>query len=218
MKFKLVALSQKPVAGKDTADSPLQATGYRLQAGFTLVEMIVAVALFTVVMLVSVGALLSLVGASRKAQALQSVMNNLNVALDGMVRSIRMGSDYSCGFSSGSGDCSTIPGTAFSFKPFCSGGSCSATERWIYVFDESGTLCGENTLCKKEGNVDYYAITAPEVDIESMGFYVVGSEPGDDETQPKVVMVITGTAGGGSVKVSTTFSIQATAVQRVLDI
>src|SRR3989338_1985894 len=65
--------------------------------GFTLVEMIVSVALFATVMLVSVGALLSLMGANRKAQALQSVMNNLNVALDGMVRSIRMGSNYHCG-------------------------------------------------------------------------------------------------------------------------
>ena len=61
-------------------------------SGFTLVEMIVAVALFAVVMLISVAALLALVDANRKAQALQSVMNNLNIALDGMVRSVRMGS------------------------------------------------------------------------------------------------------------------------------
>src|SRR5438552_13144631 len=83
--------------------------------GFTLVEMIVAVALFAVVMLVSVGALLSLVGASRKAQALQSVMNNLNISLDGMVRSIRMGSEYD-----GSQSCS---GNTTSAPKDCTGGT-----------------------------------------------------------------------------------------------
>src|SRR3989344_5257439 len=66
----------------------------RAQRGFTLVEMIVAIALFSVVMIVCVGALLALVNANRKAQALQSVMNNLNIALDGMVRSVRMGNSY----------------------------------------------------------------------------------------------------------------------------
>ena len=85
--------------------------------------MIVAVGLFSLVMLVSVGALLSLTGANRKAQALQSVMNNLNIALDGMVRSIRMGSDYHCGAGVfiGTGnldDCSSNGGTRFVFKPF----------------------------------------------------------------------------------------------------
>src|SRR3989344_8697452 len=68
---------------------PHSATSYQLPAtsslrGFTLVEMIVAIALFSIVMVVSVGALLALVTANRKAQALQSVMNNLNIALDGM--------------------------------------------------------------------------------------------------------------------------------------
>ena len=88
-------------------------------AGFTLVEMIVAVALFAVVMLVSVGALLSLTAANRKAQALQSVINNLNVALDGMVRSIRMGSDYHCGGGTYAlpQDCA-VGGTALAFEAF----------------------------------------------------------------------------------------------------
>src|SRR3989344_5136440 len=65
-----------------------------LNAGFTLVEMIVAVALFAIVMVVAVAALLSLTAANRKAQAIQSVMNNLNIAVDGMVRNMRMGTNY----------------------------------------------------------------------------------------------------------------------------
>src|SRR3989344_8326330 len=51
----------------------LKADSYQLPAGsrgVTLVEMIVAVALFEIVVLFSAGALLALVGANRKAQAL----------------------------------------------------------------------------------------------------------------------------------------------------
>ena len=175
-------------------------------SGFTLVEMIVAVALFAVVMLVSVGALLALVNANRKAQALQSVMNNLNITLDGMVRSVRMGSNYQC--DSGT-DCPN-GGKAISFKPFD-----TSQPRWIYNFNSqthrleksvSGTVAGLGP------------ITAPEVSIEDMKFYVVGTDRGTDTVQPKVVIVIKGSAGAEGSKARTTFHIQATAVQRVLDI
>ena len=56
--------------------------------------MLVSIALFAIVMVVCVGALLSLVGANKKAQALESVMNNLNISLDDMARSIREGTNY----------------------------------------------------------------------------------------------------------------------------
>src|SRR4051812_1208116 len=94
--------------------------------GFTLIEMIVAVGLFSIVMLVCVGALLSLVNANRKAQALQAVINNLNIALDGIVRNARMGYNYhgadggaSCGASDyrNPHDCAN-GGTTFAFQPY----------------------------------------------------------------------------------------------------
>ena len=74
--------------------------------GFTLIEMLVSVALFAIVMLIAGSTLLSLVYANRKAQALQSVMNNLNISLDDMVRNVRMGSNYRCGSQEGT-DCAS---------------------------------------------------------------------------------------------------------------
>ncbi|OGG74558.1 hypothetical protein A3A37_00700 [Candidatus Kaiserbacteria bacterium RIFCSPLOWO2_01_FULL_52_36] len=189
-----------------------------MKRGFTLVEMIVAVGLFAVVMLVSVGALLSLSGANRKAQALQSVMNNLNIALDGTVRSIRMGSNYHCG--SGNlmltQDCQNGD-TVLALESF--GGSPSnPSDQWIYRFDTDGTYCGRNRICKSEtGGTPYFAITSPDITIDSMKFYVVGTTR-RDTTQPKVVLTIKGTAGAAKIQTRTTFSIQATAVQRLLDL
>lgn len=48
------------------------------QKGFTLVEMIVAIFVFSVVMVISTGALVSIIGANRKAQSVKSVMNNVD--------------------------------------------------------------------------------------------------------------------------------------------
>lgn len=180
--------------------------------------MIVAVALFSVVMLVSTTTLLALVGANRKAQALQSVMNNLNIALDSMVRSIRMGSEYHCGAGTITSPQSCESGdTMLAFKAFCSE-DCDAQQRWVYVFDTNGTFCGERRLCKSENNgSNYYAITAPQVVIDNLKFYVIGTTR-SDTIQPKVVIQVKGTVGASNVKTNTSFSIQATAVQRILDI
>lgn len=190
------------------------------EKGFSLVEMMVAVALFAVIMMVSVGALLALVEANRKARALESVMNNLNISLDGMVRSIRMGSRYNCGsllhpIAPDWGDCAT--GIAqgnqvlFSFAAFESDPDLQ-TERWVYLFEDG------RIYRSKTGSLnDMIAITAPEVLIDDLQFYAIGTTPGD-ASQPKVVVVVKGTAGAENVKIRSTFYIQATAVQRSLDI
>jgi prepilin-type N-terminal cleavage/methylation domain-containing protein len=182
--------------------------------GFSLIEMMVAVALFSIVMVISTGALLALIDATRKAQALQSVMNNLNIALDGMVRSIRMGHTFHCsnlGTKTDPRDC--INGDSlFAFEAF-GGDSNDISDQWVYWFDS-----GTNRIYKSEnGGSTGFAITAPEVKIEDMKFYVTGTTVADDK-QPKVVITMRGTAGAEKIKTKTTFSIQATATQRVLDL
>ncbi len=200
----------------------LQPQVSNFEAGFTLVEMIVAIALFAVVMLVAVGALLSLTGANRKAQALQSVMNNLNIALDGIVRNVRMGSAFHCGpgtfVGDGTDDC-VDGGTTFSFKPYCDPSTCSASTEstWVYQFVAPQGSTKGYIQRSEDGGISWVQLTAPEVSIDSMTFYVVGSKPGD-AIQPKVLIVVKGEAGGVSAKTNTTFHVEATAVQRQLDL
>jgi prepilin-type N-terminal cleavage/methylation domain-containing protein len=66
------------------------------QSGFTLVEMIVSLAVFSVVITMSVGALLMLVASNSQLQKEQSVMTNLSFAIDSMTREIRTGTLYYC--------------------------------------------------------------------------------------------------------------------------
>lgn len=191
---------------------------YSRSSGFTLVEMIIAVALFSIVMLVCVSALLALVSANRKAHALQSVMNNLNVTLDGMARNIRMGSNYHCG-SNGTltltQDCSSNGDTYFAFVPY---GNTTSDPLTIYNFNST-----THRIEKQSGGSSMLPITAPEVTIDDMHFYVVGTARGCnvnpcDTVQPKVVIVIKGTAPVANSKARSTFHVQVTAVQRLLDL
>ena len=66
------------------------------QHGFTLIEMIVSLGLFSIVITIAVGALLMLINSSSQLQNKQSVLTNLSFALDSMTREIRTGTNYLC--------------------------------------------------------------------------------------------------------------------------
>lgn len=179
--------------------------------GFTLIEMMVAVALFVVVMMVTVGALLSILDANQKAQATQSVINNLNIALDGMVRTIRAGTNYRCG--STGGNCATtddFPGDSFEFTKY--GGTVGND-----ADDIEYSLGVDNRLYRKEGTLDAVAITAAEVVIDDLEFYVQGAGSIPVDQQPRVLIIVRGTVAPGSGSRESTFHIQAFATQREID-
>jgi len=64
--------------------------------GFTLVEIIVSLGVFSVVAVVALGAMVRIISANKKAQTLQSAMTNLNYALESMSRELRVGTRYYC--------------------------------------------------------------------------------------------------------------------------
>lgn len=175
--------------------------------------MMVSVALFSVVMLVGVGSLLSLIDASKRAQGIQSVMNNLNVALDGMVRALRMGQDY------------TVSNDAHELSFFPFGANINdSEERWEYSFVEDTSGPGEprGRIYKRYTPQGFalavtVPLTAAEVDIDYVQFYKTADVDGDMR-QPRVVMIVRGKAGFGKTQTTTYFDIQASATQRLLDL
>ncbi|MBV9349302.1 MAG: prepilin-type N-terminal cleavage/methylation domain-containing protein [Patescibacteria group bacterium] len=186
---------------------------------FTLVEMMVAVSIFAIVMLVGVGALLALVQANARAEAINSVMNNLNAALDSMSRTIRVGTTYHCETS----PVPPLPAT-LAVPQDCAGGGGkllalegangdpnNPNDQIVYRLN--GTQLERSLAAGANGT--FVAITAPEVSIDKFEFYVVGAPRGDN-LQPRVLMHIQGSAKvpGGT----TIFTVQASVVQRLLDI
>lgn len=169
-------------------------------AGFTLVEMIVAVFIFSVVMIVATTAVVTMLDANRKAQATKTVMNNLNFALDAMTRAIRVGTDYEC-----SGDCS------------------SGTENFTFLDSDGRTVTYQFSETKEgkgwiERSIDgegFLPVTAPDVDINKLTFYLEGGDSGD-LTQPRLLIIVRGIAGP-TTRTQVAFDLQTMITQRFLD-
>lgn len=191
-------------------------------SGFTLVEMIVAIGVFAVCVVLIVGSLISLNNASRKERAFRIAMDNVGAALDSISRTIRMGSTFHCGcgssgtpptagdntFPLGARNCTTTsPGTGDSCLAFegQDGSTAAATDQIVYKL-----LNGQIWRSTNSG-VSYLAMTAPEINITKLTFYVDGADVG--ENQPVVRMVVRGVAGRGSI--TTPFLVQTTVSSRI---
>lgn len=64
--------------------------------GFTLVEIMVALMIFSLVVVVALAALVRIVDANRKAQTIQDAVVNLSFSMESMTRELRTGSAYYC--------------------------------------------------------------------------------------------------------------------------
>ena len=179
--------------------------------------MLVSVALFSGVMLIAVGALLSLIDANRKAQALNSIMNNLNFALENMSRNLRVGTNYHCETLA-----AIAPPADIDTPTNCINGG-----KYLAFESSKGSLNNnadqvvyrviDKTLEKSANSgQDFVAITAPEVSIDDFFFYVDGNALNDNR-QPRVVMILHGSAGNKA-KTKTEFNLQTMVSQRILDI
>lgn len=195
-----------------------------MQRGFTLIELMVSVAIFSVVMVIGLGALLSIVNADRKANAAASVMNNINFAVESMGRNIRTGYNYHCGSSTG-GDCTGSPGTYFAFT--ASDGS--SVE---YRYENSGscsTGCVSRQVTRAGVPSGFIRITSPDINISTLNFYLTGfcTKSGTtgstnttlctaDTRQPRLTILL---RGDGQVNnATTTFTIQTSVTQRLYDL
>jgi type II secretory pathway pseudopilin PulG len=162
-----------------------------------LVEMIVAVAIFATVVLIAVGALLSIISVNRKANELRIVMENLNFAVESIARDVRTGERYGC----------------VTLQEECDGSA-------LVFEDQEGleveyTLDGTVIVRKVEGGA-FIPVTSPAISIETLNVYVRGTTPGGDGKQPRVLMTIRGKAGVDG-KNETEFSLQTSVSQRDTD-
>ncbi len=182
--------------------------------GFTLIEMLVSVAIFTLVMLITTSSIFVIIASDKKAESLKSVMDNLSFALESMTRNIRTGSEYTC---------LTVFGGATSVVL---GNNCSGGDQGFQFVSNQQAYNGnpivvqyylwQNRIWEDETNSDWtapVAITAPEINVSSLQFYLVGA--GKDTFQPRVLMSVIGTAGTSNTE--TNFDIQTTLSQRQID-
>ena len=174
--------------------------------GFTLIEMLVSMTLFSFVVTIALGALFTILKVNEKTKVIKLVVNNLSIALEGMSREIRVGYDYTCN------NINTDKCSKFKFK---TKDGCDS----FYEFDNS-----QKTIYKKitkkplgggscsEGDVTKVAIVGSDIDINELKFRTVGLGPGG--AQPRVLISLRGIVSRETLINDEVFNIQTTISQR----
>lgn len=182
--------------------------------GFTLIEIMVSVAIFAIVVLIAMGSLVAIVGADKKAQSLNDVINNMNFSVESMVRDLRTGYSYQQSCPSGAGD-SQVGGNACTSLQFTSTISGQADD--IVTYYLSGTAIYKSETVN--GTTEVAPLTSADIDVTRLDFYIVNNTA-PTQTQPEqplVLMILQAqsSAGGGEVS---QFNIQTLISQRKLNI
>lgn len=172
--------------------------------GYTLLELIVSVGIFSIVMLAATGAYLTLIKLDRQARAVNDVANNLSFAVDSMARTIRTGTSYDCVPGQGGANCTTSPGASFGFND-----SESPSRSIIY------SLSNGQIVATINGGTPV-PLTDPRITVSALDFRVRGVGTGDG-LQPQVTFSIKGTMNTGP-GASTSFSIHGGATRRLLEL
>ena len=191
--------------------------------GFTLIEVMVSVSIFTIVTTIGLGALLSTVSASKQAQGERVALDSLAFVVDAMAREIRTGRNFVTGQDPSaytvSGNGSQIGG-AFSF---INQDGCEVT----YRLNTDGSnnrgfierrRTDDNTNGTSPCTNGFFSLTnTTNLDITSLTFILRGANADTNDTlQPFVSFVINAdTFVNGA---TSSITLQSGVTQRLLDI
>ena len=163
---------------------------------FTLIEIMVAVSIFTIVAVIAVSALLSANAVNQKAQAIKLAMDNLNYALDSITIKMKRGYDFA---SSASNE---LTFTSPKMDPL------NLAESYAYRLTPSSG--GRGVLEMERNNSgNFVAITSDGLDIKSFSVQV---EKGVDDTLGRAIISIEGAALVGHQEQN--FAVQTTVSER----
>jgi len=177
-------------------------------SGFTLIEMMVSVAIFSIVLMLALGTVLTILDANRKARTLTEVMNNLNFSLETMTRSLKTGVEPSA-------DTGTNPPilgvTAIVLEEDVAG---DRFRRELIEYQLREDSEGRGFIGRRVDAGTWIPITSEQVDITRFVFTVAGT---DDFNQPRTQISIEGDVRVNE-KISSSFTLQTTVSQRKLNL
>ena len=171
--------------------------------GFTLVELLVSIALFSIILIIVLGTIVTIVDTSRKIRTMTEVMNNLNFTFENITRSVK---------------------TAKNIR--------NVTSKMVELIDQNNFciqyIFEDNTIKKASTNEpgsdcvglgNPTKLIADEIKIEDFSLQEVVTKGGDNDfevaNQPRVFVSISGsieTVRG----ITSKFNLQTTVSQRKL--
>jgi prepilin-type N-terminal cleavage/methylation domain-containing protein len=176
--------------------------------GFTLVEILVVLGLFSLISTIALGTLFNAQSINARLQESQSILDNINLSTQTLLRDIRLGSDFYCATSLPASvitvrkNCSQASGSdGGSVLMFRSADNASSTDRVAYYL-KNGVLY-KNEYKGVPVASSTFQITSGDVLITSLSFYVDGAQTSDgsnddggvsDTKQPLITVSISGHA------------------------
>ncbi len=162
-----------------------------------------AIALFVVLVSLSMSSVLNVLDASRRVRGNKDVMDSLNASLEYMTRTVRFGHTYHCG------------GGTLTVAQNCTTGADLLATRFnsqTFVFN----LSGGRIRVSDDGGVNYKWLTGSNVIIDQLQFFTFGTDK-TDNIQPYVLTIIRGRVKDDAQSYSS-FDIQTMMSQRKLDL
>lgn len=176
------------------------------EKGFTLLEILVSVAIFSLVLVATMGAILTVLDANRKARTVVEAMNNLNFAMESITRSIKTGVNPV-----------NVGGTsAIAVKANDLGSGDFTREHISYKLDGGQILRCVNTILDGvcDSGDSWVPLTSKEIVIEGLTFKISNTT---DFNQPKVLVNVRGKVEANE-HIYSRFHLQTTISQRDLNI
>lgn len=182
--------------------------------GFTLIEIMVSVAIFAIIITTGIGALVSITNSYRESQRNKQVNDALNYSLESMTREIRLGTNYfSDPSNNGSDQGSRNDGSGDSL------GFDATDGRGYIIFrhNQNNQTLERESFGGTIGNNTAELTNSDTVEIRDVNFTVIGTNtPGEngDDRQPLVWIQIQASSPGSD-NIST---VQTLVSQRLLDV
>lgn len=170
--------------------STLNKNKFRLKKGFTLIEVLVSMGVFTIIMVMIAGTISSMMAARISARNTRVALDNVSTAIEYIIREVRSGGTYHCNISVGDvnlpRDCSA---GANSFSFFDVDGN-----RIVYRFDAAnGVIISDGAIAPN------LRLNEPtEFWVDSFIVSVEGAEVTTDTVPPFVTFKIAGHAFGST--------------------
>ena len=191
--------------------------------GFSLIELLIAVSIFSIISVIAMGALYSVQNVNTRTQQTQMILDGMNLSMEEMVRDIRYGDIFNCGTDSSNlslvtirNDCnvSVTLGNVLVFKP---SGSASDNDRIAYYLSNDGHIMRWSSSTATNSQV-----TAGDVNIKTLHFFVEDTGSVQDSTpdyeQPLITIIVSGvTVPPKSSVLPVKFNLQTSVSARRLD-
>jgi len=195
----------------------MQRNSFRLRrskiSGFTLLEMIISIGIFSVLVVTSIGVMLGISNAQLKAANIQATVDNIRFSMELMTKEMRTGSQYALSSFYGA-----QPGEELSFVT-------SAGERRVYYLS-GGTImrlaaslsCLIQTPLVTAQCPSPKPLMADEVTVERLRFKIGGVTPGSSDGQPWVMVAMSVSSKGGKQAFESRMDLETMVVQRLRDL